>query len=87
MITQNISLTAPKRIMLGRREENEATQVVFDISYFIETFGEGTATLLAKRSKDENAYPVAVTQENETVTWLVSNADTAYQGQGQAELM
>lgn len=31
MITQNISLTAPKRIMLGRREENEATQVVFDI--------------------------------------------------------
>lgn len=87
MITQNISLTAPKRIMLGRREENEATQVVFDISYFIETFGEGTATLLAKRSKDVNAYPVAVTQENETVTWLVSNADTAYQGQGQAELM
>lgn len=73
-------------INLGRRGENEATEVVFDISSLIETYGEGSATLLAKRYSDESSYPVSVTQEDSTVTWVVNNADTAYQGYGKAEL-
>lgn len=86
MITRNIDVNSTERIQLGRREENEATEIVFDISYFIEKFGDGTATLLAKRSQDANVYPVAVTQDGNKVTWIVSNADTAYEGQGKAEL-
>ena len=86
MITQIIKVNSPERIQLGRREENEATEIIFDVTYFTETFGDGTAVLLAKRSQDANAYPVAVTQDDNKVTWLVSNADTAYEGQGKAEL-
>ena len=60
MITQIIKVNSPERIQLGRREENEATEIIFDVTYFTETFGDGTAVLLAKRSQDANAYPVAV---------------------------
>lgn len=86
MKTINISAGCPARIMIGRRGENEATQVVFDCASFAETYGDGTAVLLAKRPPDTTAYPVTVTQDGSTVTWTVSDTDTAYQGGGECEL-
>ena len=73
-------------IPIGRRGENEATQVVFDVSSLISTYGSGTAVLLAKRPTDTSAYPITVTQDGATVTWLVSDTDTAYRGAGECEL-
>ena len=83
----NITVGQPNQtIKLGRRGENEVTKVVFDVSYFVETFGEGSAVLFAKRSNDTEAYPVAITTNENEVTWIVNNADTQYVGQGKAEL-
>jgi len=86
MKTINICAEQPARIMIGRRGENEATQVVFDCASFAEMYGDGTAVLLAKRPQDTSAYPVTVTQDGSTATWTVSDADTAYRGTGVCEL-
>lgn len=73
-------------IPIGRRGENEATQVVFDCTAFAERYGSGTAVLLAKRPKDTSAYPVTVEQDGSTVTWAVTDTDTAHRGSGECEL-
>ena len=75
------------RIPIGIRGENEARQIVFDLSWLIETYGQGTAVLLAKRSEDENAYPVTLAEQSgTTLTWTVTDVDTYYVGHGKAEL-
>lgn len=87
MNTINVKVgTDTDSINLGRRGENEATEVVFDVSYLVETYGAGTPVLLAKRAKDSTAYPVSATSEEDSVTWLVNSADTAYKGSGECEL-
>lgn len=86
MKTINICAGQPARIVIGRRGENEATEVVFDVSALVSTYGDGTAVLLAKRPNDTTAYPVTVEQDGSTVTWTVSDTDTAYQGGGECEL-
>lgn len=73
-------------ICIGRRGENNATEVRFDITSLIETYGDGTVTLYVKRKGDAEAYPATVERDGEIVTWTVSNVDTAYVGYGAAEL-
>lgn len=73
-------------IVLGRRGEHEAAQIVFDVSSLAETCGAGRAVLLAKRAGDEAAYPVNAEQEENTVIWTVTSADTAQAGKGECEL-
>lgn len=62
-------------------------QIAFDLSYLVESFGNGVAVLAVKRSQDESAYPAVVTQEDNTLTWTVSETDTAYVGAGECQLM
>jgi len=72
---------------LGKRGgETGATAVVFDLSQLIESFGNGNATLLAKRPTENTAYPCASEREGDSLTWTVSNADTYCVGYGRAEL-
>lgn len=88
MIEVSVS-TAPcaqPKILLGRQCENDAVNIVFDLSFLIDTFGEGTATLVHQRSKDSAPYIVAATQDGTELTWSVSNTDNAYVGVGRAEL-
>ena len=73
-------------IAIGRRGENEATNILFDVSSLVETYGGGTATLLVKRSQDSTAYPVTMTRSGNVYTWSVTNTDTAYKGKGECEL-
>lgn len=73
-------------IPLGKRLENEARVIEFDLSEFIAEYGEGTAVLLAKRSKDLNAYPVGAEREGDKLLWTVMNSDTEYKGHGACEL-
>lgn len=72
-----------KTLEIGRQLENNYRQIIFDCS----GFGEDIAgiTLVHQRSTDEAPY-IVTTSDGETLTWNISNTDTAYAGLGQAEL-
>lgn len=72
-------------IQLGRRGENLATCVTFDVSEWLKE-GEGSVHLLHQRNGDEQPYPCAITVENGVVTWEIGEADVAVAGRGKAEL-
>ena len=71
---------------IGRRGENEAREVVFDITSFKEEFGDGSASLMFRRPLEEAAYAVTVTRQDDKIHWVVSSTDTANDGEGRAEL-
>lgn len=78
---------ALEEIKLGRRGENQARKVVFDVlGKWREGYGEGVASLIVQRNGDAQPYPVTVTEEDGALVWLVSSADTAVAGEGAAEL-
>lgn len=86
-ITINSIYEGKKLLPLGRQGENEALQIVFDVSQLIADYGEGTAVLVAQRSQDVAPYTIVTTQSDKTVTWTISSTDTLYQGVGKANLM
>ena len=73
-------------INIGRQGERGARQVVFDLSWMVEQFGEGTAALMHQRSQDGLPYQVDAVQDGTTLTWTVTDTDTAYMGYGKAEI-
>lgn len=73
-------------VVLGRRKENQARCVTFNIAEWRDLYGEGTVQLLAQRNQDEAPYPCAVTEENGIVRWVIREADVAVPGEGKAEL-
>ncbi len=74
------------RLSLGRRGENLARTLVFDVSEWVRLYGAGSVQLLHQRSGDLCPYPCAVIQDAATVSWSVTNADTAQEGNGRLEL-
>lgn len=86
--TKNINVNVqrpPTNIPLGRQGENLATCVIFDCSGFAQLYGDGTAELLHEL-KDGTVYPVDITQDGASVSWIVTASDTATVGAGRAEL-
>lgn len=75
-----------EKIPLGRRGENMATCVVFDISEWQNTFGEGTVQLIHQRNGDNAPYPGEVEQDGSSVRWCITGADVDVAGAGIAEL-
>lgn len=79
-------------ILLGKQGEHEAAQVRFDVSAWLDTYGEGTPELLVRRSGDAVPYPAVVTrgepdtEDADSVFWVLSSADTAKYGYGECEL-
>lgn len=86
-ITINALTEGKKLLPLGRQGENEALQIVFNVSELIAEYGEGTAVLVAQRSQDVAPYAIVTSQTDKTVTWTISSTDTLYQGVGKANLM
>lgn len=78
---------ALEEIKLGRRGENQARKVVFDVlGKWREAYGDGVASLIVQRNGDAQPYPVTVTEDDGALVWLVSSVDTAVAGEGAAEL-
>lgn len=77
-----------QEINLGRQGENKARRVTFDIAgKWRETYGTGGSfSLIVQRDGDASPYPVALSEENGLLVWLVESADTAKSGEGRAEL-
>lgn len=73
-------------IGIGRRGEDNATEVVFDISALQDKFGSGTVLLMVRRHSDTNAYPAVITQEGQLVHWVITSVETAKVGVGYCEL-
>ena len=74
-------------IFLGRQGEQNARDVAFDISHWLELYGEGVVQLYARRPGDEDMYPVPLTRDGNLVVWTVAPADVAVVGQtGECEL-
>lgn len=74
-------------VTLGRRGENNARQVVFDLSAWSAVYGAGTAQLVAQRAGDVSPYPVSIEQTDTAAVWTVNSADTAVVGDGKVELL
>jgi len=91
MSTVTIDVTSSKtsRINLGLQGENIVEHVVFNISQWIEDYGEGVAFIYAKRRGDDEPYPVALTMDmdEKTATWDLTAVDTAAKGKGSAQLV
>lgn len=88
-VTIDVSTNKTSRINLGIQGENIVEQVIFNISSWIEEFGEGVAYVYAKRKGDVDPYPVALEMDltKGTATWDLTAADTAYKGKGSAQLV
>lgn len=75
-------------IELGRAGENLAQEIIFNVSDWLAAFGDtGGFSLLVRRPGDQQPYPVEVALADGSISWAVSNLDTASPGFGQAELM
>lgn len=81
-----IQATTLRTINLGHTGENDAVRVAFSLLPFQQTFPGGRPTLLVKRPKDAEAYPVPLEVDGTTAFWTVTDTDTETAGFGQAEL-
>lgn len=73
-------------IDIGRQGENLARNIYFDLSELINTYGEGTATLVHMRPSDKAPYVCAVTRSDTFLIWAPTSTDTSYAGTGKCEL-
>lgn len=73
-------------LVIGYEGENQVTEVDFDITSWVEEFGEGAAVLSIRRPGDADPYPQATTQDGHIVKWEVSQTDVAVKGSGEIQL-
>ena len=73
--------------VVGHVRENDVTQVVFDLTGWIQRYGLGTVALSVMRQGDYQPYPVPIAIEaGGRATWTVSATDTAKRGHIKAQL-
>ena len=85
-MTKSIYAERSKEIQLGYVGENNALDVVFDISDMIKYYGPGTCQLVYQRNGDSSGYPCELVQSGNTVIWRIKNTDVACAGRGKCEL-
>lgn len=74
-------------LILGRKGENLARQVVFDLSAWVAEYGPGIAELIYQRPGDAAPYLVAAVREDDTLVWTLTATDTDCSGDyGHCEL-
>lgn len=73
-------------LALGRKGENEARQVVFDLRLWRAAYGDGAVSLCAMRAGDAEPYPCGVTQDEDTAVWVLRAADVDKPGWGDVQL-
>ena len=86
MIITTVTTDGGAILPIGRQMEHGVRQVWFDLSYLIENFGAGTATLVHQRNQDLAPYIVTTEQTNTNLMWTIDETDTAYEGFGRAEI-
>lgn len=75
------------KLNLGRKGENLARTILFDISQWRKLYGDGVVALLHQRAGDAAPYPCNIETDGNTVAWAITAADTAVASQyGKYEL-
>ena len=67
---------------IGIQGENKARTNIFDITEFVENFGEGTLSILHQRPEEDYAYPVSFIIDGHNAIWKANNADLEIAGHG-----
>ena len=70
-------------IALGRQMEDNYRQIIFDVSDFTETI---TSITLVHQRKGDTAPYIVTSSVTDTLTWTITDTDTAYYGYGKGEL-
>lgn len=90
MSTIKVDVSSSKKpvLQVGYQEENEVTDVLFDISAWVEEYGGGTAGLRVKRpqNSEEESYELSLPISENVATWTVSETDTHNKGNGKVQL-
>ena len=74
-------------ILLGRMGENEATQVVFDVSDWLEEYPGAAIALINQVPHSSEEYPVVISApEDGKVKWTVGGAELLVEGYGNCSL-
>ena len=71
-------------VALGRQMENNYRAITFDLSGF--GLEIDRAMIVHQRKADTAPYVVTSATGGNSITWTVTNTDTAYSGRGQAEI-
>lgn len=72
---------------IGRAGEHNARQVEFDISSWVNDFGDGIVNLIFQRPREAIPYPCVIEQDGNKVLWTITRVETARIGNfGQCEL-
>ena len=82
----SVSDETRKPIFEGVQGENEAREIQFDVTAWVEELGDGVCTATAKRPTDTTPYPVTVTRSGNVVTWKPNSTDTSIEGIGAFQL-
>jgi hypothetical protein len=82
----NASYNYKSPISIGRKDEKQVTVIEFDLQDWIRTFGSGSVTLTVRRKKDRDPYPVPLQIHDGIAVWNISDTDTEYKGNGEAQL-
>lgn len=84
--TTKVGIDKPEYLGLGIRAENIVHAWVFDVTYFIDRYGDGTPVLYNKGAGDMVAYPCLIERSENLVTWILRDVDLAYKGVGECEI-
>lgn len=88
VIQVNAKEHSDKSIPLNYQSENEVTVVEFDLSSFVEEYGEGTAVLHCRRAYDSAAYINSnAVQSGNKLVWTVTETDLQYHGYGEVQVV
>lgn len=72
---------------IGRVDENNVAQIIFDINGWIREWGRGTISLAVLRPGDTNPYPISIAiDENGLATWNITSVETLRKGELKIQL-
>lgn len=85
---RTITVTGNETIQIGRRGENQATQIIWMniLENWRTMYGNGVVQLAVRRPNDTDPYPAACEVIGNDIIWTIQAADTAQNGAGECEL-
>ena len=85
---RTITVTGNETIQIGRRGENQATQIIWTniLENWRTMYGNGVVQLSVRRPNDTDPYPAACEVIGNDIMWTIQAADTAQNGAGECEL-